>query len=55
VDFADKILELLDDSARREWMGRYGKERVENSLAWEYSERVLRRAYEALFAKVDGE
>jgi glycosyltransferase involved in cell wall biosynthesis len=55
VDFADKILELLDDSARREWMGRYGKERVENSLAWEYSERVLRWAYEALFAKVDGE
>jgi glycosyltransferase involved in cell wall biosynthesis len=55
VDFADKILELLDDPARREWMGRHGKERVENSLAWEYSERVLRRAYEALFAKVDGE
>ncbi len=49
VDFADKILELLDDPARRETMGCYGKERVENSLAWEFSEQILREAYHVLF------
>ena len=50
VDFADRILELLDDPARSEAMGKYGKERVENCLAWEFSERVLLDAYAALFA-----
>jgi glycosyltransferase involved in cell wall biosynthesis len=50
-DFAEKILELLDDPARREVMGKYGKDRVENCLAWEFSERVLCEAYVRLFTK----
>lgn len=51
ADFAAKTLELLDDPERREVMGRYGKERVENCLAWEFSERVLCEAYATLFGK----
>jgi glycosyltransferase involved in cell wall biosynthesis len=49
VDFAEKILQLLDDPARRKAMGCYGKERIENCLAWEYSERILCEAYGVLF------
>ena len=49
-DFADRILELLNDPARAEAMGKYGKDRVENCLAWEFSERVLREAYASLFS-----
>ncbi len=49
-DFARKILELLDNPARREAMGKYGKDRVENCLGWEFSERVLCEAYASLFA-----
>lgn len=49
VDLAEKILELLDDPARREQMGACGRGRVENELAWKYSERQLLAAYGALF------
>ncbi len=51
VDFARKIVQLLDDPVRREGMGKYAKERVENCLAWEFSERVLCEAYASLFHK----
>jgi glycosyltransferase involved in cell wall biosynthesis len=34
--YARAILALLDDPARRAEMGRRGRERVENSLAWEH-------------------
>jgi asparagine synthase (glutamine-hydrolysing) len=33
-DFAEKILELLDDQMRRERMGETGRRRVEERLAW---------------------
>ena len=49
-DFARKILELLGDPARREEMGKYGRKRVVNELAWTYSARVLLEAYEGLFS-----
>jgi len=49
-DFADKIVTLLDDPERREWMGRFGRQRVERQLAWVYEAPKLLAAYDALFA-----
>ena len=50
-DFALKVIQLIDDSNLRKKMGDYGRERVINTLAWEYEAPKLLRAYEALFAK----
>jgi glycosyltransferase involved in cell wall biosynthesis len=50
VDLAAKILELLDDPARREAMGRFGRERVLNELAWHHEAPKLLAAYDALWA-----
>lgn len=50
VDFAEKILALLEDPDTRARMGRYGRERVEKELAWEYEVPKLLAAYETLFA-----
>ena len=49
VDFARKIVELLDDERLRIEMGRLGRERVENELQWPYQVPVLLRAYERLW------
>jgi len=49
VDLAAKILELLDDPQRRAEMGSYGRQRVENELAWRYEAPKLLAAYEALW------
>jgi glycosyltransferase involved in cell wall biosynthesis len=48
-DFAQKIVTLLDDPERRERMGRFGRQRVERTLAWEYEAPKLLAAYDALF------
>jgi glycosyltransferase involved in cell wall biosynthesis len=45
VEFARQVSELLDNPQRRQRMGEVGRRRVEDSLAWEYSARELRRAY----------
>ncbi|HWF97851.1 MAG TPA: glycosyltransferase family 4 protein [Steroidobacteraceae bacterium] len=50
-DFADKIVTLLDDPARRQRMGQFGRDRVERQLAWAYEVPKLLAAYEALFVK----
>ncbi len=42
----DAILEMLDDPAGRERMGRTGQERLRNELGWERSVGELLRAYE---------
>jgi glycosyltransferase involved in cell wall biosynthesis len=51
-DFAQKIVALLDDPARRERMGQFGRDRVESRLAWKYEEPKLLAAYEALLAPI---
>jgi glycosyltransferase involved in cell wall biosynthesis len=51
ADFADKIIWLLDRPEERRKMGEFGKKRIEEELAWEYSIPKLLAAYrEALHA-----
>lgn len=45
-DMADKICELLDDPAKAQEMGRYGRARVETELSWDYQVETLIAAYE---------
>lgn len=49
VDLAEKIVELLDDPGRRERMGKFGRERVVNELAWRHEVPKLLAAYEKLW------
>lgn len=51
VDMANKIVELLDDPARRKKMGEFGRSRVENELEWKYEAPKLLAAYDTLWAK----
>jgi glycosyltransferase involved in cell wall biosynthesis len=48
ASFAGRIDELLADPARRAQMGRVGRERVEQELSWEHSERHLAAAYRSV-------
>jgi glycosyltransferase involved in cell wall biosynthesis len=48
ASFAARIDELLADPARRAEMGRIGRERVEQELSWEHSERHLAAAYNSV-------
>jgi len=48
-DFAAKIVELMDDEAKRHRMGLSGRRRVEQKLNWEVEEPKLIKAYEQLF------
>jgi glycosyltransferase involved in cell wall biosynthesis len=50
VDMARKIVELLDDPARCQRMGEFGRQRVENVLEWRYEAPKLLRAYDRLWA-----
>ena len=50
VDFAEKMLQLIDDYELRARMGRYGRERVERELEWKYEAPNLLAAYEAILA-----
>ena len=52
MDFADKIVELLDDPARRVQMGIVGRRRVTDELAWTYEVPKLLAAYTALSRSV---
>jgi glycosyltransferase involved in cell wall biosynthesis len=54
IDFAEKILWLLDHPDERRRMGEYGRRRVESELAWEYSVDNLLRAYDRVFHKIRG-
>jgi glycosyltransferase involved in cell wall biosynthesis len=48
-DLAAKIVELLDDPARRAEMGAFGRRRVEKELAWNHEAPKLLAAYEVLW------
>jgi glycosyltransferase involved in cell wall biosynthesis len=48
-EFAQLIDDLLDDESGRKRMGHLGRHRVENELSWQYSAKVLLRAYAHLF------
>jgi len=49
VDFANKLVGLLDDEPLRQRMGQFGRDRVTNSLSWDYEVPRLLAAYETLF------
>ena len=53
VDFAAKIVELLDDPQRRAEMGAFGRRRVEQELEWRHEVPKLMAAYEALWNASD--
>jgi len=48
ADFAVKIIELLDDPAKRAAMGAFGRRRVQQELEWRYEAPKLLAAYAAL-------
>jgi glycosyltransferase involved in cell wall biosynthesis len=50
VDFAEKILELIDHPQRRDAMGEFGLQRVRGTLAWEHEVPKLLSAYRTVFA-----
>jgi glycosyltransferase involved in cell wall biosynthesis len=50
-DFADKILWLLEKPHERRRMGEFGRRRVEEELAWNYSVQNLLAAYQKAFSK----
>ena len=45
-DYANAIVELLDDEARRATMGKLGRARVEHDLAWSHQELAYLTVYE---------
>ncbi|WP_342710786.1 glycosyltransferase family 4 protein [Bradyrhizobium sp. B124] len=49
AEFGDKILELLEDPARREAMSAFGRERISGELAWHHASTKLLAAYEKVF------
>lgn len=49
LDFARKIVELLDDPERRARMGAFGRQRVLDELEWRHEAPKLLAAYERLF------
>ena len=50
VDLAEKIVALLDDPDLRQRMGKFGRERVVNELAWSHEVPKLLSAYEKLWS-----
>ncbi|HZL08495.1 MAG TPA: glycosyltransferase family 4 protein [Prolixibacteraceae bacterium] len=48
IDFAEKIIYLLDNETIRKQMGQYGYKRVLNELSWEYESTKLVDFYEKI-------
>ncbi len=49
-DYAEAIVELMDDEPRRTRLGRLGRARVEQELAWEYQRGAYLDVYRGLIA-----
>jgi glycosyltransferase involved in cell wall biosynthesis len=49
LDFAEKILKLIDNPLERVRMGNAGRQRLDNELAWKHQKQSLLRAYDAAF------
>ncbi|WP_368039450.1 glycosyltransferase family 4 protein [Tardiphaga sp. vice154] len=49
VDFADKILQLVDAPELRMAMGAFGRQRIVDALSWDHEEPKLLDAYRRLF------
>ena len=50
LDFAGKIIQLIDDPERRARMGAYGRARVQNELEWRHEAPKLLAAYAVLWS-----
>ena len=49
IDMADKIIQLLDNPAKRKEMSEYGRQRIVNELSWEHTSRALLERYDKYF------
>ena len=49
IDFAKKIIQLLDNESLRTKMGNFGYDRVKNELSWEYESIKLINFYKKVF------
>lgn len=49
IDMADKIIQLLDNPAKRKEMSEYGRRRIVNELSWEHTSRALLEGYDNYF------
>lgn len=52
-DMAEKILLLLDNKEKREYMSKYGRNRIVNELSWEHTSKVLIDGYNRLFEEIE--
>jgi glycosyltransferase involved in cell wall biosynthesis len=50
-EYADAIADLLDDEQKRELLGKLGRARVEQELAWRHQERAYLDVYQRLTAR----
>jgi glycosyltransferase involved in cell wall biosynthesis len=49
--YAEAIVTLMDDEPRRTLMGKLGRERIEQELAWSHQESAYLGVYERLLSE----
>lgn len=52
-DFAEKIVELVDNPKKRKEMGEVGRMRIENVLSWDHQVPILLNAYRTVLSASD--
>jgi glycosyltransferase involved in cell wall biosynthesis len=50
--YGEAILDLLDDEVRRRRMAKFGRERVEQVLAWKHQQKAYLEVYDQLTGHV---